>query len=101
VTAEDQYGNTTPGYMGTVAFSSSDAGANLPANSGLTNGVGTFSVTLVTVGSSLLAGKQSVAANDTVNATIVGSTLVLVQPGPATHFSLSPSLATSDVSFLL
>ena len=38
------------GYTGTVHFTSSDGAAVLPANSTLTNGVGTFSVTLKTAG---------------------------------------------------
>ena len=47
--AKDPFGNTVTGYAGTVAITSSDGAAVLPANAGLTNGLGTFSVTLVTV----------------------------------------------------
>ena len=50
VTAEDPYGNTATGYTGTVHFTSSDSRAVLPAATTLTDGVGTFSVTLKTVG---------------------------------------------------
>src|SRR5262249_30203467 len=46
VTARDAFGNTATGYAGTVAFSSSDPIASLPANATLSNGTGTFSVTL-------------------------------------------------------
>ena len=51
VTALDQYGNTATGYSGIVHFTSNDPqGALLPGDSSLTNGFGTFSVTLKTVG---------------------------------------------------
>ena len=42
VTAKDAYGNTATGYAGTVKITSSDSEAVLPANAGLTNGVGSF-----------------------------------------------------------
>jgi len=61
VTAEDPYGNTNPSYTGTVHFSSSDGQAVLPVNSSLTNGLGTFNVTLET------AGNESVTVTDTGN----------------------------------
>ena len=32
VTAEDQYGNTIPGYLGTVSFSGGGSGASFPSN---------------------------------------------------------------------
>src|SRR5262249_12369322 len=48
VTAQDQFNNTATGYSGTVHFTGSDGSAVLPANSTLTNGVGTFSATLKT-----------------------------------------------------
>ncbi|MGD0451655.1 MAG: Ig-like domain repeat protein, partial [Candidatus Bathyarchaeia archaeon] len=72
VTAEDLYGNVVTGYAGMVHFSSSDVQAVLPANAGLTNGVGSFSVTLKT------AGSQTLTATDTVTASITGSASVLV-----------------------
>ena len=50
VTAKDASGNTATGYTGTVHFTSSDPAAVLPADATLTNGVGTFSVTLKTAG---------------------------------------------------
>jgi hypothetical protein len=56
VTAKDASNNTVTTYTGTVTFSSSDKQAVLPANSALTNGVGTFSATLET------AGIQSITA---------------------------------------
>ncbi len=67
VTAEDQDDNIVTGYSGTVHFTSTDGQAVLPANSGLTNGVGTFSVTLKT------AGSQTVTATDVVTSSITGT----------------------------
>src|SRR5262249_2775525 len=59
VTAYDAYGNVATGYGGTVHFTSSDGQAVLPADATLTNGTGTFSVTLKT------AGSQTVIVTDT------------------------------------
>jgi hypothetical protein len=67
VTAKDGANNTVPSYTGTVAFTSSDAQAVLPASSPLTNGVGSFSGTLKT------AGSQTFTATDTVSSTIHGT----------------------------
>ncbi|MGA9673560.1 MAG: Ig-like domain repeat protein [Terracidiphilus sp.] len=67
VTALDLFGNATPGYAGTVHFTSSDGSAVLPADSTLINGVGTFSATLETVGS------QTITATDTVTTSITGT----------------------------
>jgi uncharacterized repeat protein (TIGR01451 family) len=66
VTAVDRFGNRTPGYTGTVHFTSSDARAVLPADVSLTNAVGSFAITLET------AGTQSLGATDTVTVTITG-----------------------------
>ena len=64
VTAQDPYGNTATGYLGTIHFTSSDPIAVLPANytfTGADAGVHQFlyGVTLKT------AGTQSVSAKDT------------------------------------
>ena len=67
VTAKDAYGNTVTVYAGTVKITSSDDAAVLPANAGLTSGVGSFIVTLVT------AVSQSITATDTVTSSITGS----------------------------
>lgn len=94
VTALDQFNNTLTGYSGTVHFTSSDAQATLPANSTLTNGVGTFSATLKT------AGARTITATDTVTASITGTSIISVSPGVATHFTLSaPATATSGAGF--
>ena len=70
VTALDAFNNTASGYGGSVHFSSSDSQAVLPANSTLTNGVGTFSATLKTPGS------QTVTATDAGHSGLGGSTAV-------------------------
>ena len=84
VTALDQYGNVATGYTGTVQITSSDPQAVLPANAGLTNGVGTFSVTLKT------AGTQTITATDTVTSSMTGSqTGIGVNPSSAVTFGFS------------
>ncbi|MEL6604858.1 MAG: CHAT domain-containing protein [Cyanobacteria bacterium J06614_10] len=97
VTALDQFGNLATGYSGTVAFSSSDAQAQLPANSLLTNGVGNFSSELRT------AGIQSVTATDAINAgltTTQGG--IVVSPDVANRLDIvsgNHQSATVDTSF--
>ena len=88
-------GNTTvTGYTGTVHLTSSDGAATLPANATLTNGVGTFSVTLNT------AGNQTVTATDTVTSSITGTSGNINVSVVATHFSVAaPSTAASGTAF--
>jgi subtilisin-like proprotein convertase family protein len=74
VTAVDAFGNTTPAYAGTVAFTSSDAFATLPAATTLTGGVGTVNVTFGT------AGGQTVRATDSADAAITGVAGTSVTP---------------------
>ena len=98
VTAEDTFGNTATGYAGTVQITSSDAAAVLPAANTLTNGVGSFQVTLNTL------GNKTVTATDSVNNAITGTSNATnvsnVPPAPATHFSVSaPASATAGTSF--
>jgi FKBP-type peptidyl-prolyl cis-trans isomerase 2 len=86
VTAVDAFGNTTPGYTGTVHFGSTDAGATLPADYTFVaadSGSHTFTngVTLVTAGSQLV----SVAASGMTSA----SSTVAVSPAVATSLSLA------------
>ena len=75
VTALNEFGNTATGYGGTVHFTSSDGQAVLPADSKLSNGVGTFAATLKT------AGDQTITATDTTVATMTGSKTVTVSAG--------------------
>lgn len=67
VTALDAFNNATTGYNGTVHFTSTDPSAALPADGTLSNGSGTFSATLMTVGS------QTITATDTVNTSLTGT----------------------------
>jgi hypothetical protein len=84
VTARDPFNNVATSYGGTVHFMSSDGAATLPANSTLTNGVGTFSATLKT------AGNQTITATDTVTASITGTSgPIAVGAAAATHFTIS------------
>ena len=92
VTAEDASGATVISYLGIVAITSSDAQAVLPANAGLTNGVGSFTVTLKT------AGSQSITATDTVTGTITGTQSgITVSPASASVLAVSgfPSSQTA------
>ncbi|HEV3084524.1 MAG TPA: FG-GAP-like repeat-containing protein, partial [Gemmataceae bacterium] len=95
VTAEDAFGNFTPGYAGTIHFSSSDAGASLPANSILTNGTGTFSATLDK------AGSQTITATDTASSLITGaSPAIVVNPAAADHLLVStPANVNAGTAF--
>ena len=96
VVAEDLRGNPVPQYGGTLHFTSSDtsSGVVLPADSSLTNGQGTFSVTLTR------AGAQTVTATDTATASITGSVSVTVKPGAAASLTLgAPATATVNQSF--
>ncbi len=92
VTALDQFNNTTPAYLGTVHFTSSDPQAALPGDSTLSNGVGTFPVTLKT------AGNRSITAADTVASSISGSAPVVVSAAAAKSFSWNVPL-TASVGF--
>jgi hypothetical protein len=81
VMAQDPFHNFVPGYSGTVHFSSSDSIANLPANTTLAGGIGTFSATLNT------AGFQVLSASDLATSSISGaSNQITVSPTTATHF---------------
>ena len=85
VRAVDQYGNTATGYTGTVHFTSDDPNATLPADATLTNGMGTFGVTLQT------AGTHSITATDTVTPGINGAELGIVSSSAVTSLALTSS----------
>src|SRR5207248_2258777 len=61
VRALDPFGNLVPGYSGSVHFTSSDGGAQLPGNATLTAGQGVFSATLQTPGLETLSAADTVA----------------------------------------
>ena len=88
VVALDQYGHVATGYVGTVAFTSTDPNAAVPilANYGFVagdHGQHTFQVTLPT------AGPQTFTATDTTTVSITGQTSVTVEAvGSVTHFGL-------------
>src|SRR5207245_2391728 len=67
VTAADSLGNPIAQYGGTLHFTSSDTGTKtvLPADSKLTKGLGSFSVTLSTAGSQTLTVADDAAAKST------------------------------------
>jgi hypothetical protein len=100
VTALNADGTVNTGYTGTVHFTSSDRQAVLPPDYTFTvadQGVHTFAVTLKT------AGSQSITAFDTATGSIAGTESgIVVQPGAATHFSISgPSSVRSGSAFNL
>ena len=90
VSALDQFGNETSKYIGTVAFTSTDPAAALPANYTFTAADGgqhqfTSGVTLKTLGS------QTVTAKDVVSKAISGSESVGVG---STRFAVSSGTLT-------
>ena len=95
VTTLDQFNNVATGYAGTVHFTSSDPLPTLPADSMLSNGVGTFSASLRTAGSQMITG------TDTVNGSIAGtSNAIVVSPAAPTHLAVSaPSTVSGGVAF--
>jgi hypothetical protein len=95
VTALDASNHTAANYSGTVQLTSSDGQAVLsPSSSLLTNGVGTFQVTLKT------AGNQTVTAADSGNSSISGQDATTVNPAAAYQlvFGQQPSNATANVA---
>ena len=95
VTALDASNETATTYSGTVGFTSTDLQAALPANSTLTNGIGTLSTTLRT------AGSQTITATDLATTSIEGTSPVIdVSAGPPTHFAIAtPATAKSGTAF--
>jgi hypothetical protein len=89
VTALDQYGNIAAGYLGTVAFASTDLKAGLPANYTFVasdHGVHSFNATFGTVGA------QALRASDTVTASLTSAVTMIVSAKP------SMALATTNAS---
>lgn len=91
LTAQDAYGNVATGYTGTVSFSSTDTGAQLPASYTFTTadaGKHSFSVTFET------AGSQTVTAADA--ASNISATTSAVSVAPAAPTGLSASVVSSS-----
>jgi hypothetical protein len=86
VNALDSSNNVATTYSGTVHFTSTDVQAVLPANSTLTNGAGTFSVTLKT------ADSQTITATDRVTAAIAGTSNSIQVSAPASGFTATGSM---------
>jgi hypothetical protein len=86
VDALDAFANVAASYNGTIHFTSSDPQAVLPGNSTLTNGSGTFNVTLKTTAS------ETITATDTVTSSITGtsSSIIVSTTGPPV-ISTSPA----------
>lgn len=86
VTAKDKFNNTATSYSGIVHFTSSDASANLPPDSFLVNGIGTFMPALIS------SGLQTITATDTADPSITGTTdPIFVKPGPTPTASPTPT----------
>jgi hypothetical protein len=87
VVALDADGRPVKNYTGTVALTSTDSAATLPADYTFTaadHGRHTFTVTFGT------SGSQTVTATDKADSTITGSSTVMVDPAAvATHFYVS------------
>ena len=98
VTARDAFGNVATGYTGTVAFSSSDPIASLPASYTFTAadaGVHTFTAVLKR------AGTQFIQAVDTVTGSIIGAENgIAVTAAAVSQFAISgPTTVTQGVGF--
>jgi hypothetical protein len=98
VTMLDAFGNVVTGYTGTVAFSSSDPIASLPANYTFTAadaGVHTFTATLKQ------AGAQFILVSDTAAPNVTGfQTGLIVNPAAVSQFLISgPTSVTKGVGF--
>jgi hypothetical protein len=104
VTAEDAQGTLVASYTGTVHFSSSDTsvGVVLPADSTLTNGQGTFSVTLIRSGPQTLtvsdaANNLSTTSNLSVNAAPANKLILAsATSSPPAGTSFSFTVTTQD-----
>ena len=102
VTAEDQFNNVAPGYLGTAHFTSTDLNGSvvLPAN--YTFVAGDAGVHIFVTGVKLVtAGIRTVTATDTVTGTITGTSAnITVIPGAATHLVVAaPPTATAGTAF--
>src|ERR1035437_3728298 len=88
VTALDASNAQVNNYAGTVHFTSSDGQAVLPADTSLTNGTGSYSVTLKTVA----AAGQTITATATISGT---SNSIVVSAAAPSQFSVTAASAAS------
>lgn len=99
VAARDSFGNTAPGYTGTVHFTSNDSqvssGSGLPGDYTFTSadgGLKTFSVTLKT------AGSRTVTVTDTANGSFTATSAgITINAASAASLSLSGVPSPSKV----
>jgi hypothetical protein len=93
VVAKDGFGNIDTGDNDALNFTSSDTQAGLPTNAVLTNGQGTFQITLKT------AGTQQLNVSDTAKSLTVSQTGITVNPASARQFVFSglPNTVTAGV----
>jgi len=89
VTAFDAANNAAANYTGTLHFTSTDPNAVLPADTTLTNGTGTFSVTFNT------AAAITLRARDTANSSITGTATVNITAAVATHLTITAPTTAS------
>ena len=84
ITARDPFGNIATSYNGVVHLTASDPNATTSPDAALVNGVGTFTVTPVTMGA------QSLSATDVATGALVGSENITVTPGWGVRFAAAP-----------
>lgn len=89
ITARDAFGNVEVNYYGTAHLTSSDSTTVVSADASLVNGVGTFTVTPMTL------GVQTLTATDTATSLVMGTEAITVTPGWAARFVMSPLSATT------
>lgn len=88
IVARDAFGNVATGYTGTVHVTSSDAAAQLPADTALVNGTATVNVRLLTVGT------QTITATDVANPALTGTVSSDATPPVAALFDVTGYPAT-------
>ena len=98
VTAVDAAGNVVGTYTGVAHFTSTDGLAALPPDSGITNGMGTFSATMATVGTQkITATDVSTALTGTSSSidVLTAGTFVITSGQPPNDWSVNH---TEDLS---
>ncbi len=88
LTAQDAYGNTTPAYLGTAHFTSTDAKALLPGNYPFVAGDKGVHV-FASAATCFTAGTRNLTATDTVTASITGQQAITVKAAAATAIVVS------------
>jgi hypothetical protein len=99
VTSQDAFGNTTPGYTGTVKFGSTDAHATLPPPSTLGSGSAIFFATFANT------GQQTITATDSAQPAITGTSDKITvngsNPVPSITSLSPPNAQVGSASFVL